>query len=193
MSRKTMITLGGIAASVLLVASLALAQGHMGGPGWGHGMGMGYCHVQNLTPEQVTQMTKLRSEFYNDTAAIRGQLAAKHAELQALLTNPDAKSEQISAKQREILQLRTQFGEKRIANQSKMRNLLTKEQLAQMAETGFGCGRGGGYHRGMGMGPGMGMGHGMGPGMGRGPGPGSHHGMPGGPGDPGTDPNPSQQ
>ena len=184
MSRKTMMTLGGVALGVLLVASLAWAQGYMGGPGWGHGMGMGYCHVQNLTPEQVTQMTKLRSEFYNETAAVRGQLAAKHAELQALLTNPDAKSEQISAKQREILQLRTQFGEKRIANQAKMRNILTKEQLTQMAETGFGCGRGGGYHHGMGMGPGMG------PGMGMGPGPGPHHGMPGGPD---MSPNPPQQ
>lgn len=182
MSRKTMMTLGGVALGVLLVASLAWAQGYMGGPGWGHGMGMGYCHVQNLTPEQVTQMTKLRSEFYNETAAVRGQLAAKHAELQALLTNPDAKSEQISAKQREILQLRTQFGEKRIANQAKMRNILTKEQLTQMAETGFGCGRGGGYHHGMGPG--------MGPGMGMGPGPGPHHGMPGGPD---MSPNPPQQ
>jgi Spy/CpxP family protein refolding chaperone len=180
MSRKTMMTLGGIAASVLLVASLALAQGYMGGPGWGHGKGMGYWNVQNLTPEQVTQMTKLRSEFYNETAAIRGQLAAKHAELQALLTNPDSKSEQIAAKEREILQLRTQFAERRIANQAKMRNILTKEQLAQMAEAGFGCGRGGWYHHGEGIGPGMGMG----------PGPGYHHGMPGGPG---TGPNPPQQ
>ncbi|HYA02421.1 MAG TPA: Spy/CpxP family protein refolding chaperone [Syntrophobacteria bacterium] len=169
MSRKTMITLGGIAASVLLVASLALAQGHMGGGDWGRGPGMmGYWHASNLTPEQVAQMTKLRSEFYNETAALRGQLAAKHAELQALMTNPDATSAQISAKEREILQLRTQFGEKRIANQAKMRNLLTKEQLTELATSG-GCGfpRGGGYHHGMGMG--------MGPGPG--PGPGFHHGM----------------
>ena len=190
MSRKTMITLGGVALGVLLVASLAWAQGRMGGPGWGHGLGMGYCHVQNLTPEQVTQMTKLRSEFYNETAAIRGQLAAKDAELRALMTNPDATSEQISAKQREILQLRTQFAEKRIANQAKMRGTLTKEQLTQMAEAGpgYGCGRGGGYHRGMGMGPGMGKG----PGMGYGPG--YHHGMYHGPDtEPDTEPNPSQQ
>ncbi len=176
MSRRTMITLGGVAASILLVASLALAQGRMGGPGWGHGPGpgmMGYWHAPNLTPEQTAQMTKLRSEFYNDTAALRGQLAAKHAELQALMTNPDAKSEQISAKQREILQLRTQFGEKRIAYEAKMRSVLTKEQLTEMATSGgYGCGRGGGYHRGMGMGPGgMGMGHGPGPG------PGYHHGL----------------
>jgi zinc resistance-associated protein len=191
MSRKTMISLGGIAAGVLLVASLALAQGYMGGHGWEHGMGMGYWHVQNLTPEQVTQMTKLRSDFYNETAAIRGQLAAKRAELQALLTNPDAKSEQISAKETEILQLRTQFGEKRIANQAKMRNILTKEQLAQLAETGFGRGRGGWYHRG--MGPGAGPASGMGPGKGMGPGPGYQYGMPGGPGGPGPGPNPTQQ
>jgi Spy/CpxP family protein refolding chaperone len=183
MSRKTMITLGGIAAAVLMLGSLALAQGYMGGPGWGHGKGMGYWHVQNLTPQQVTQMTKLRSEFYNETAAIRGQLAAKHAELQALLTNPDTKSEQIAAKEREILQLRTQFAEKRIANQAKMRNILTKEQLAEMAESGFGCGRGGWYHHGEGMGPGRGFG----------PGPGYHHGMPGGPAGPDPAPNPPQQ
>jgi hypothetical protein len=133
---------------------------------------MGYWHAPNLTPEQVAQMTKLRSEFYNETAALRGQLAAKHAELQALMTNPDATSVQISAKEREILQLRTQFGEKRIANQAKMRNLLTKEQLTELATSG-GCGfpRGGGYHHGMGMEHGPGMGTGMGPG------PGFHHGM----------------
>jgi Spy/CpxP family protein refolding chaperone len=138
---------------------------------------MGYWNAPNLTPEQIAQMTKLRSEYYNDTAAVRGQLVAKHAELRALLTNPDATSAQISAKEKEILQIRTQFGEKRIAHDAKMRSVLTKEQLTEMATSGaYGCPRGGGYHRG------MGMGHGPGMGMGPGPGPGYHRGMDYGPG-----------
>ena len=186
MSRKTMMIIG-VAASVLLLASLALAQGHMGGPGWGHGRGMAYWHAPNLTPEQMAQMNKFRNEFYNDSAAVRGQLAAKDAELRALTGNPDATSEQIAAKQKEILQIRTQFGEKRIAYEAKLRSVLTKDQLTQMATSPeYGCERGGRYHHGMGMGGGMGMG----PGMGMGSGPGYHHGMPGGSG---TGPNPPPQ
>jgi zinc resistance-associated protein len=176
MSRKTMITLGGVAASVLLVASLALAHGYRGAGGWGHGPGMmPYWNAPNLTPEQTAQMNKLRSEYYNDTAAVRGQLVTKHAELRALLTNPDATSAQISAKEKELLQLATQFGEKRIAYEAKVRNVLTKEQLTQLATNG-GCGWG----RGWGHRPELGREHGMEPGsryphgMGYGPGPGSN-------------------
>jgi Spy/CpxP family protein refolding chaperone len=189
MSGRTMLTLGGVAAATFLLASLALAQEwRMGGPGWERGSGpglMGYWHVPNLTPDQVARMNKFRSEYYNDTAAVRGQILAKHAELKALMTNPNATSEQISAKQREILQLRTQFGEKRIAYEAKLRSVLTKEQLTQMATSdGYGWGRGRGYRRGMGMGPGgMGAGPGVGPGPGYPPGPGF------GPGPP---PNPEQ-
>ena len=185
MNRKMKFTLGAVAAMVLLVASLALAQGRMRGPDWKSGAGMGYCHAPDLTQDQMGKMNKLRAEFYNDTAAVRGQLAAKHAELQALMANPDATAEQLTGKQKEILQLRTQFAEKRITHDAKMRGVLTKEQLTQMAGYGFGCGRGGGYHRGMGMGPGPGPHHGMGmgpgggppPPMGMGPGPGEHHMM----------------
>jgi zinc resistance-associated protein len=180
MSRKTMMLVG-LVAGVLLVASLALAQGYMGGPDWGHGRGMAYWHAPNLTPEQMAQMNKFRNDYYNDSAAVRGQLAAKHAELRALTGNPDATPAQIAAKQKEILQIRTQFGEKRIAYEAKLRSVLTKDQLTQMATSpAYGCGPGGRYHHGMGVGPGWGMG----------PGPGYHPGMPGGPD---TGPNPPQQ
>jgi zinc resistance-associated protein len=150
---------------------------------------MAYWHAPNLTPEQMAQMNKFRNEFYNDSAAVRGQLAAKDAELRALMGNPDATSEQIAAKQKEILQIKTQFGEKRIGYEAKLRSVLTKEQLTQMATSPqYGCERGGLYHHGMGHG--MDMGPGMGRGMGMGPGPGYHRGMPGGPG---SGPNPPQQ
>jgi Spy/CpxP family protein refolding chaperone len=171
MSLRTMITLGGIAASILLIASLAPAQGHMAALGWGPGEGMAYWNAPNLTPEQIAQMNKFRSEYYNDTATVRGQLVAKHAELRALLTNPDATSAQISAKEREILQISTQFGEKRIAYEAKLRSVLTKEQLAQMAtNAGYGWGRGGRYRYGMEPAPWYHHRPGNRPGMGPGPG-----------------------
>jgi Spy/CpxP family protein refolding chaperone len=169
-----------IVLSLLLTASMALAGGPGGesmGPGHPYGSrGLGY-YIPDLSQEQIAQMTKLRSQFYNDTAGLRGEMVTKRIELRALLANPEATPEQIAAKEKEILQLRTQFAEKRIALQAKMRGLLTKEQLDRMAAWAPGAGFGFGWRHHHDYSPGMRGYYGPGRGMGQGnddPGPGSN-------------------
>ena len=163
MKHRKLTTVGLILVGLVLVSSLALAQGPMSGSGWGHGRGpgagSGYCYAPDLTEEQITQLNKLRSDFYNDTAALRGQMATKRAELRALMINPEATPDEIGAKQKEILHLRTQFAEKRITHQAKMRGVLNKEQLRQLGGWGRGPGFGHGWRHHHGYGPGKGMGN----------------------------------
>jgi Spy/CpxP family protein refolding chaperone len=169
MKHAKMAAAGVIVLTLMLAASLTLAQApsRMGrGDGDRDGPGGPCYNVPNLTQEQVAEMTKLRTQFYNDTAALRGQMVTRRIELRALLTNPEATPDQIAAKQRELLQLRTQLGEKRIANQAKMRGLFTKEQLSQMGKWGPGTGFGRGWMHPRGHGQGM---MGYGPGGSRGP------------------------
>ncbi len=162
MKFKKMTVAAVVSTIVLFVASLAMAHGP-GRGGWrGGGMGMGfgqqYLSALDLTQEQRSEMNRLRSQFLNETAELRGKLMVKKIELRALISNPEAKSEEIIAKKREILKIRTEFAEKRIAHQARMRTVLTKEQLGQIGDWGFGRGYGRGWKHGRGWGQGHGMG-----------------------------------
>lgn len=156
MRHKKMTVVAVASAVLLFVASLALAHGP-GRGGWrGGGMGMGfgqqYLSALDFTQEQRSEMNGLRSQFLNETAELRGKLMVKKIELRALIFNPEAKSEEIIAKKREILKIRTEFAEKRIAHQARMRAVLTKEQLSQIGDLGFSRGYGRGWKHGRGMG-----------------------------------------
>jgi Spy/CpxP family protein refolding chaperone len=163
-----MIGVGIMIIGLVLMAITAQADRRkMGGDHWGdmeRGAGMHYYYAPDLTEEQRAQMVKLRGDFLNETASLRGQMVTKKTQLEALRSNPDATPEEIAAKQMEILKIKTEFSEKRIAHQAKMRGVLTKEQLKQMSDKGYGWGRGPGHHQG--------WGRGGGPGQPRGPGPG---------------------
>ena len=160
--------------ALLAAAGLAMAQGcekcsgmgmeyghHSGG---GHMGGHGLWKALNLTPEQTQKMQALRESFFKETLPLRNDLMSKKLELRSLWLQPNLDEEKILAKQKEISSLRAQLGEKAIKNRFAMRQILTPEQQAQMAnlharewhEYGRGCGfgHGPGHHHEMGMGEG---------------------------------------
>ncbi|MCU0560717.1 MAG: Spy/CpxP family protein refolding chaperone [Desulfobacterales bacterium] len=143
-----------VAATLVLMASWAMAGP---GSGWGgRGMGLGCdgpaAQALNLTPEQSQKIQELRQSRYDEMAALREEMAEKRAELQMLWAAPEPDQAQILAKQRELLELRGLFQEKATQHQFALRGILTPEQLAKMPGKGFGMGGG----RDCGKGPGMG-------------------------------------
>jgi zinc resistance-associated protein len=114
---------------------------------WAGPRGQGGCGGggANLTPEQAGQIFDLRQQFMTDTAPLRRQMMEKRAELAALQNSQTPDSNQISAKQKELWDLRQQMQAKAAA---------FREEAGKIAPVGFGPGMG------KGMGPGGGKGRG---------------------------------
>ena len=144
--------------AMVLVAAVALAWG----PGFGRGFGMGPGYgppgnfFANLTPEQSAKIQALQQAHLQGIAPLQQELLAKGTELRSLSLNPNADPAVITAKQKEIWDLRSKFQEMTNNLRLQIREVLTPDQQAQFDT--FGPRRG--------MGPRMGFGPGMGP-MGR--------------------------
>ena len=166
---KKALTIIGIVVLAAAVTIPVLAQGPGAGRGrmmqgygpGGPGDGPREGWDDKLTDEQRTQLDKLHQKFFDDTAAVRSQMAAKHSELSILMNTSNPDFEKAKALQKEISDLRGKMGQERI-------KLFTEERkINPDARFGMGWGRGGMKGGGPGGG-GMGMGYGRG--MGRGPG-----------------------
>ena len=144
--------------AMVLVAAVALAWG----PGFGRGFGMGPGYgppgnlFANLTPEQSAKIQALQQAHLQAIAPLQQELLAKGTELRSLSLNPNADPAVITAKQKEIWDLRSKFQGMSNNLRLQIREVLTPDQQAQFDT--FGPRRG--------MGPRMGFGPGMGP-MGR--------------------------
>jgi len=144
--------------AMVLVAAVAMAWG----PGFGRGFGMGPGYgppgnvFANLTPEQSAKIQALQQAHLQGIAPVQQELLAKGTELRSLSLNPNADPTVITAKQKEIWDLRSKFQEMTNNLRLQIREVLTPDQQAQFDT--FGPRRG--------MGPRMGFGPGMGP-MGR--------------------------
>jgi Spy/CpxP family protein refolding chaperone len=169
--KKTTIVGLGLILVLALVATVALAWGPGFGPGFGRGPGRGFggpafgsSPIPNLTAEQSAQIQALRDGFLKEIGPLQEELYAKGQEFRNLWQSPNPDQAAISAKQKEMIDLQTQFQEKATNLGLEIRKVLTPEQLAQLpafnqgAEFGPGAGFGP-----RGFGPRMGM---MGP-MGR--------------------------
>jgi Spy/CpxP family protein refolding chaperone len=141
-----------------LMAVAVMAQG----PGFGRGFGMGPGYgppglaINNLTPEQSAKIQALQQDHLQAIAPLQQELLAKGTELRSLSLNPNADPAVITAKQKEIWDLRSKLQEMTNNLRLQIREVLTPDQQAQFDT--FGPRRG--------MGPRMGFGPGMGP-MGR--------------------------
>jgi len=141
--------------AMVLVAAVALAWG----PGFGRGFGMGPGYgppgnlFANLTPEQSAKIQALQQAHLQAIAPLQQELLAKGTELRSLSLNPNADPAVITAKQKEIWDLRSKPQEMTNNLRLQIREVLTPEQQAQFDT--FGPRRG--------MGPRMGFGPGMGP------------------------------
>ena len=166
--KKTTIVGLGLILALALVATVALAWGPGFGPGFGRGFGgpaYGSPPIPNLTTEQSAQIQALRESFLKEIEPIQKELYAKGQEFRNLWQSPNPDQAAIAAKQKEMIDLRTQLQGKATNLGLEIRKVLTPEQLAQLPafNQGAGFGPGAGFEPGMGFGPGMGM---MGP-MGR--------------------------
>ena len=168
---KRALTIIGIVVLVAAITIPVMAQG----PGTGRGrMMQGYgpgepgdcprygARDDKLTDEQRTQLDKLHQKFFDETAAMRSQMAAKHSELMILMNTSNPDLEKAKALQKEITDLRGKMGQERI-------KLFAEERkINPDARFGMGWGRGG-MKGGGPSGGGMGCGRGMGRGPGGGP------------------------
>ena len=166
---KRALAIVGILTLAAIIAVPVLAQGPGGGRGrmmQGYGQGdAGNCPRyaawdDKLTDEQRTQLDKLQQKFFDETAALRSQMAAKHSELSILMNTSNPDLEKAKALQKEISDLRGKMGQERI-------KLFAEERkINPDARFGMGWGRGGmkgGGPCGGGLGKGYGRGFGGGP------------------------------
>jgi len=160
---------------LLAAAGVAMAQGSEKDPGsgmgygphsgGGHSRGHGLWKALNLTPEQIQKIQALRESAFKETLPLRNDLMSKKLEMRSLWLQKNPDEEKILAKQKESSALRAQLGERAIKNRLEMRQILTPEQQAKLANLragawhkygrGCGFGHGPGHHgeMGMGMGP----------------------------------------
>ena len=138
MKKKTTIIGLSLTLALALMATAALAWG----PGRGYGMGPGYGipAIPNLTAEQSSQIQVLQKAHLDEIAPLRDELLKKGAELRSLWSTPNPDQAAITAKQKEILDLRTKLQEKGTNFRLEISKLLTPEQQAQLATYGPGFG-----------------------------------------------------
>jgi Spy/CpxP family protein refolding chaperone len=137
-----------LVAVLALTASAALAWGP--GRGMGGGRGNGFPAIPNLTAEQSSKITALREAHLKGIEPLQQGLLTKRTELRALWQSSNPDEAAIKAKQKEILDLRSQLQDKATDLRLEIRKLLTPEQQAQMAAFGPGAGPGMGRMGGMG-------------------------------------------
>jgi zinc resistance-associated protein len=142
---KRALTIIGIVLLMAAIAAPVVAQGPglgrgrmMQGDGPGEpGTGPRWGWDDKLTDEQRTQLDKLHQKFFDDTAAMRSQMAAKRSELHILMNTSNPDFEKAKALQKEISDLRGKMGQERI-------KLFAEERkINPEARYGMGWGRGG--------------------------------------------------
>jgi Spy/CpxP family protein refolding chaperone len=180
MKRVVIIGLG-LTLALALVATIAFAWGPRLGPSFGVGPGYGYPGppVANLTPEQSSKIQTLQQDYLKEMAPLQQELLAKGTELRSLWLASKPDPAVITAKQKEVFDLRSRLQEKATNLGLEIRKVLTPEQRAQLSTygpwmhrgpwTGFGPGRGFGPGPSFGPSSGFGPGPGFGPGRGVGP------------------------
>ena len=88
----------------------------------------------DLTSEQSKQIEAIREQSESENQALFEQLQTNRQEMQSLLTS-DAAREQLQANHQEGQNLRQELGDNRFETMLEIREVLTPEQRAQMAES----------------------------------------------------------
>jgi hypothetical protein len=101
----------------------------MMGPGDGYGMmgpGYGYGYPGNVNREDLKKIYKAREDFFKDTQALREKIYKKRFALHTELAQKEPNADKASKLQKELSSLESEFAQKNIAFQLKMRKLLPK-------------------------------------------------------------------
>lgn len=83
----------------------------------------------DLSQEQRKTLELIQQVFFREAQLLRAQLFTRRLELRELLISPAAKVESIRAKNLEIIELQSKQEERTVEYLTKVRNLLTPEQL----------------------------------------------------------------
>ncbi|HLZ19575.1 MAG TPA: Spy/CpxP family protein refolding chaperone, partial [Smithellaceae bacterium] len=159
----------------IMVGLLLASQAFAWGPGRGYGPGRGGCFYSgaglenlNLTADQKTKIDDLQVANEKATRPLRDKLYDKSVELRKLWLTAEPNKGKILAAQKELKALRDEMQTKATELRLDIRKVLTPEQNAKLADTGWGKGPGFGPRGGMRGHHGSGPGYGPGPGLGMG-------------------------
>jgi Spy/CpxP family protein refolding chaperone len=159
--------------ATIVTASSALAQrgqgrGFMNNPN-GRGMvnnmqnpdGYGQC-ILNLTPEQDSKITELRTKHIKEVTPLRNELGEKSARLRTLQSADSPNLNEINKTIDEMASIRANIQKKGAAHRAEVSSILTDEQRVVYNSRGQGrMGRGGQGMGRSGRGNGQGMGRGL--------------------------------
>lgn len=124
-----------LALALAVVATVAMAWG----PGFGRGFGFGPPFA-NLTAEQSAQVQALQQAYLKEISPLQQELFAKGMELRSVWASPNPDQAVITAKQKEIFNLRSRLQEKAYNLGLEMQKVVPPEQRGT-----FGPGPGPGF------------------------------------------------
>ena len=101
-----------------------------GGRGVMHEYPQGDRYLLNLTDQQKEQMRKLNLSLAEKTLPLRNELAEKETHLRTLVTARDPDRAAVDKAAEEIGNLRTELFRAHVANEMKIRDVLSEEQRA---------------------------------------------------------------
>ncbi len=87
----------------------------------------------DLTPEQSQKIEAIQNQSKTDTEALRSQMETQHQEMRSLLAS-DASTEQLRQQHQQVEKLHQQLDNNRFETMLRIREVLTSEQRAKIAE-----------------------------------------------------------
>jgi len=163
MMKRTILPIAAVIVVMVCCTMVHDAQAQRGRRGCAPGgmwsdSGFGFPPGLNLSPEQMTAIGKVRSDFFQETASLRNSMHKKNLEMQALFLEQTVDGEKAEKLQDEIFALKKDIAQKGLKARLAVRTILTPEQRAQLppgCNVGFGrpgAGSGTGFKRGQGFG-----------------------------------------
>jgi Spy/CpxP family protein refolding chaperone len=131
---------------LLLLMSAGKALADPRGKGMGPRLGQRPPVNEDLTPEQLSKLEKVRQYYWKETIPLRQELGAKKAELRLLDSNSKTEAARINSLKKDILDLQEKIREKHFYYRCQCQDLLPPEQRDSISS--FGPGRGRGSERG---------------------------------------------
>lgn len=87
----------------------------------------------DLTPEQSQNIEAIQNQSKTDTEALRSQMQTQHQKMESLLAS-DASTEQLRQQHQQVEKLHQQLDNNRFETMLRIREVLTSEQRAKIAE-----------------------------------------------------------
>jgi hypothetical protein len=126
MKKSTTLSITIIAASIIGVAGLALAQGPWRGSA--NSLNRDLPPEYRFTQEQVQDLEKIRGKYADKLLKVEKELAAKQVELESTWAQPDIASSEVNEIQRQVLELESRAADLRLAANADAAEILNTGQ-----------------------------------------------------------------